>query len=394
MFFNRLILFILIIASGIFASNFGGNVSYALFYMSLCIPVISLIYTYYVYIRFRIYQDIGQRVLVKGDLIPYSFTIANEDYITFRSVKVNFLHDKSTIWNAEELRKYCLLPGQTEKMETKLRCNYRGEYYVGANTVEIIDYLYLFRITYPIASKLKVTVLPRIVSIPRLGIAPVKKDVKISSYVRNAEQDTMDIDTRKYQTGDSIKQIHWKLSAKKNQLFSRSYSTNPKSEVIILMDLRQIQEDNLTTVIVEDQIIESVLAIANYCKDNKTDARVYYEQSGLKTEVIRGKTDFDLFYKRCVEIHFNSQVPIEEILGESKNYGAENSFYVLITHNLNFELYKSMLEVSENGSELSLLLIRDKVNSDEEEIVKSMKLAGITVKLVTREDDIGEVLNA
>ncbi|QHQ60410.1 DUF58 domain-containing protein [Anaerocolumna sedimenticola] len=394
MFFNRLLLFILIIASGIFASNFGGNVSYALFYMSLCIPVISLIYTYYVYLRFRIYQEIGQRVLVKGELIPYSFTIANEDYITFRSVKVNFLHDKSTIWNGEEIKDYCLLPGQAEKMETKLRCNYRGEYCVGANTVDIIDYLYLFRITYPIASKLKVTVLPRVVPISRLGIAPVKRDVKNSPQLHNAEQDAMDIVTRKYQTGDSKKQIHWKLSAKKNQLFSRNYITNPKSEVIILMDLRPIHEDDLTTVIIEDQIIESTLAIANYCKDNKTDARIYYEQSGLKTDVIRGKTDFDLFYKRCIEIHFNAQVPLEEILGESKSYAGENSFYILITHNLDFKLYKSILEVSENGSELSLLLIRDKVNPDEEEIIKSMKLSGITVKLVTREDETLEVLNA
>lgn len=169
---NRILLLVFIIASGVFASHYGGNVSYALFYMSLFIPAVSLLYTFYVYIRFRIFQEIGQRVVVKGDLIPYSFTLANEDYITFRSVKVNFLHDKSTISSAEDIREYCLLPGQSETMETTLRCNYRGEYYVGANTVDIIDYLYLFKITYPITSKLKVTVLPRVIQIPRIEFVP------------------------------------------------------------------------------------------------------------------------------------------------------------------------------------------------------------------------------
>jgi hypothetical protein len=53
-----------------------------------------------------------------------------------------------------------------------------------------------------------------------------------------------------------------------------------------------------------------------------------------------------------------------------------------------------MLGLSENGKDLSLLLIRDTVGADEEEMVKSLKLSGILVKQVTREDEIGEVLKA
>ncbi len=394
MFINRILLLILIIASGIFASNFGGNVSYALFYTSLCVPIVSLIYTFYVYVRFRIYQEMGQRIVVKGDLIPYSFTLANEDYITFRSVKVNFLHDKSTIANVDDIREYCLLPGQTETMETKLRCNYRGEYFVGANTVDIIDYLYLFKITYPITSKLKVTVLPRIVQLSRLGIVPARKDVKNVPYLRNTEQDSMDIETRNYQSGDNKKQIHWKVSAKRNRLFSRKYITDPKSEAVILMDLKPVRKDSLTTVITEDKIIESALAITNYCKNNNTRVKVYYEQSGLKTAFIRGKADFDLFYRMSTGIRFNARAPLEEILMESRNNDLNNSFYILITHELTFELYKSMLVISESGNDMSLLLIQDNIGAGEEEFIKGLKLSGIFVRLVTREDEIGEVLKA
>ncbi len=392
MLINRILLIVLIIASGVFASNYGGNVSYALFYMSLFIPIVSLLYTFYVYVRFRIYQEIGQRIVVKGDLIPYSFTLANEDYITFRSVKVNFLHDKSTISNSEDIREYCLLPGQSETMETRLRCNYRGEYYVGANTVDIIDYLYLFKITYPITSKLKVTVLPRVVQIHKLGFAPAQKDVKNSPYLLNAEQDSMDIETRKYMNGDSLKQIHWKVSAKRNQLFSRKYISNPKSEVVILMDLKPIHEDSLTSIIIEDKIIESVLAIANYCKDNNTRAKIYYEQSGLKSAFIRGKTDFDLFYQMSIGMRFNAQISTEEILMECQSFTKNSGFYIVITHELTVELYKSMMEISENGSDMSLLFIRDKLTADEEDIIKSLKLSGISIKIVSREDEIGEIL--
>lgn len=394
MLINRILLLSLIIASGIFASHYGGNVSYALFYMSLLIPAVSLLYTFYVYIRFRIFQEIGQRIVVKGDLIPYFFTLANEDYITFRSVKVNFLHDKSTISSTEDIREYCLLPGQSETMETRLRCNYRGEYFVGASTVDITDFLYLFKITYPINSKLKVTVLPRVVQISRLGIAPAIKDVKDSPYLPDINPDSMDIETRKYHAGDSKKQIHWKVSAKRNQMFCRKFISDPKSETVILMDLRRIRGDSMTTVITEDQIIESALAIANYCKDNNTRARVCYEQAGLKSAPIGGRTDFDLFYRMTIGMYFNSQVPLEFILKDCLNRAGNTGFYILITHEITFELYKTMLEVSENGYDLSLLLMRDKTGTDEEDILKSLRFSGISARQVTREDDIGEVLKA
>ncbi len=394
MFINRIIMLILIIASAIFASHYGGNVSYALFYMSLSVPVVSILYTFYVYIRFRIYQEIGQRLVVKGDFIPYSFTLANEDYITFRSIKVNFFHDKSSIANIDNISEYCLLPGQLEKMETHLRCRYRGEYFVGASTVDIIDFFYLFKITYPISSKLKVTVLPRVVNIPRLSIAPELKDVKNTSCLRNVSLDAMDLETRKYISGDSKKQIHWKVSARHNQLFVRKFISNPKAETAILMDLRTVREDSLTAMIIEDQIIEGALAVANYCKDNNTRVKVYYDQGGIKNIFIGGKMDFDLFYQLTAQMHFHSTIPVESILKESLNFTENTGFYIVITHEITLELYIMMLGLSENGNDLSLLLVRDTVGEDEKEMIKSLRLSGIIVKQVTREDEIGEVLKA
>lgn len=393
MLLNRIILLICIIASGTFASFYGGNVSYAFFYMSLSIPMVSLIYTIYVYIQFRLYQDIGQRIVVKGELTPYAFTIANEDYITFRSVKVNFLHDKSIIINAESIKEYCLLPNTSETMETKLRCNYRGEYYIGANTIEIMDFLYLFKITYPIMSKVKVTVLPRVITIGRLGIAPAQRDVKSSQYLVNSTKEAMDIETRQYQVGDSKKQIHWKVTAKRNEVFSRKYISNPKSEIVIIMDLSPVKEDDLTSIITEDQIIEGTLAIANYCKGNNTKVKVYYDQNGTQNVSIAGKIDFDLFYQLCVGVHFRAELGADQLLKESQNYQS-NKFYIVVTHVLTRELYKTMLQLSEAGNDLAVLLMRDKIGPEEEDILQHLKFAGISLKQVTRDDQIGEVLNS
>ena len=137
-----------------------------------------------------------------------------------------------------------------------------------------------------------------------------------------------------------------------------------------------------------------MLAIANYCKENNTRIKVYYEQAGIKNIFIGSKMEFDLFYRLTVQMHFHSIVPVENILKDSLNFTENTGFYIIITHEITFELYKVMLGLSENGNDLSLLLIRDMVGADEKEMLKSRKLSGILVKQVTREEDIGEVLKA
>ena len=87
---NRIILVAVIIAAAVFASFYGGNIPYALFYLTLCAPVISFLYTVYVFIRFKLYQDISERTLVKGEATDYSFRLSNEDFISYQQIQVQF----------------------------------------------------------------------------------------------------------------------------------------------------------------------------------------------------------------------------------------------------------------------------------------------------------------
>ena len=146
---NRLIYILFIIGSGIFASYYGGNISYAFFYLAIFIPIMSFLYTLYVYFRFKIFQSMDSYMVVKGDWNNYSFEIANEDYIAYRNVKVNFLYDKSTIKKTEDSIEYSLLPNDKEKMDTQIRCNYRGEYSIGVDSIEVTDFLYIFPLPIP-----------------------------------------------------------------------------------------------------------------------------------------------------------------------------------------------------------------------------------------------------
>ena len=134
---RRIIYIAILIGTGTFASFYGGNIPYLLFYLVLLLPVFCILYTLYVNFRFKIHQTIGKVKLVKRELIPYRFVLANEDLFTFTSIKVTFFDDKSHIKQESEERDLCLGPKTSKILSGTVCGDYRGIYEIGAKSVEI-----------------------------------------------------------------------------------------------------------------------------------------------------------------------------------------------------------------------------------------------------------------
>jgi hypothetical protein len=335
----------------------------------------------------------GSYLVTKGEWNSYSFVIANEDIITFRNIKVNFLSDKSTIEATNQITEYSLLPNENEKLETRIKCNYRGEYFVGVNSIEVTDFLFLFTITYPMASKLKAYVLPRVVPIEQLGIAPPQNDVKNPTRYSNSAEEELDTEIRRYYPGDSRKRIHWKATARLGELITRKYQHIPKAEIAIFMDLMKIKDDDLRVVIAEDKIIECVLAIANYYALRNTVSHIIYDQGKRQLVSIASKDEFNAFYRACVKIHFLGQLPVYDLVNERLGRGDQGMFYVIVTHFLTKELYLSAMKALSNQNTVSILFISDDISETTKKLIDSFKISGIDIYQIMSEDEIAGVLS-
>ncbi len=389
---NRLICIITIIGFGIFASYYGGNVSYALFYLSLLVPLVAFLYTLYVYVRFKIYQSMDNYKVVKGDWNDYSFVIGNEDYITYQNIRVKFFSDKSTIDQADQIMEYSLTPNKSDKLESKIRCNYRGEYAVGIESVEVTDFLYLFSITYPLLTKMRVVVLPRVTNLANLGIAPPELDVKNPVFYSDNTEEELDSEIRNYYPGDNKKRIHWKASAKLGELVSRKYYYRPKSKIVLYMDLMKVDEDELQTIIIEDKIIESVLAIANYYSQRETPSQLIYYINELKSLNISSREEFQAFYDVCARIEFGESLPVSEIIQEHLLRGEEGLFILVATHILSKELYLVAQEALTKGNNFTILFISDDISEEVKKVIWELRSIGAYVYQIMSEDDIDDVI--
>lgn len=385
----RYILWAFLIIATIFVSNHGGNVSYALFYLAIILPIIAFVYTLYVYQHFRIYQCIDRKTIVKGELVPYRYAVSNEDFITYRSIQVKFFDDKSQVVGTNATTEYTLLPGERIERETNLRCNYRGEYEVGVNLVVITDFLRLLSITYPLQSKYKVTVLPRVLNLSSLRILPIEQDSKRTLTYRNSKEVEMDTELRNYVHGDSLKRIHWKASAKQHSLQTRKMTQNPRQEMYLYLDLYKLNEIEMDKIIIEDKMIEAELSIVKYSQMNGIPMNVYYEQDGTKKTRVLNPSDFEKLYKESATLKFNQKVSIHELL--SKNMSDMGVCFVLV-HRLEDALCIQLQRLMKKGTEVVLLYFTSEIGDKEKIKIETLRSLGICIREILREDELMDIL--
>ena len=377
---NLIIIASFIIGTGFFVSSRGGTIPYALFFFSLFLPLTSLVYIMVVWSRFKFYEKIEKRTIVKGESVDYYFSIGNEDRFLYSSIKVYFLHDKSHIIGLNEDKEYCLMPGDKEITRTKMCCKYRGEYYAGVYAFVISDYINLFNITYKVASKLPITVLPRIINWKNADIIEEDRDEK-NTKASIIKEDQIDVQVKKYVTGESMRQIHWKASAKNGELMTRIYHSSVKREVMIIFDLSPVGNNEMEKLLLEDCIIEETLAAAHYCYEKNIPFFVCFEQEGYKRLPIQNIDDWNKFYLLCAKFLFHGKYKNDQLCEESRPWIATVKHTIIVTHELSSKLYNELKSYYGNV-ETSILFIVDKLSESEKHKVKFFMESGFTVRVI------------
>jgi len=310
---NRLICLSAILISIVYASIFGGSLSYALVYMSIIIPLTSLVYMFYVYRRFKLYQTYHSHRMVKGEDVPYTYTLANEDILFYKDLGIFFLNDYANIEVADFTPEVSLLPGEEHKKKARLRCRYRGEYQVGIDYILIKDLLGLAQIKAGKPYQINATVYPRIFHLKRMDALKFEDDSKVASTHYGVKKEVLEGDYRSYLVGDHLRQINWRLSAKQQELFVREYIDRPREHIRLILDLHSIPSEQ-DAIIVEDRIIEVALAIVQFYVNANIAVEVQFFLGQMYRYPIRSTEDFQQLYERLALIKFNEKKALYEVL--------------------------------------------------------------------------------
>ncbi len=147
-------------------------------------------------------------------------------------------------------------------IEIPVMYTFRGVYEVGVRQVEIYDFLGLFKIKQRVGDNYKLYVTPRFLPLDmnvsqNIFLEEGSSTSMVASSGYNAEL----FGVRDYNENDSLRHVHWNLSAAKEELVVKTYSVNQQKQIYLLLDLTDKQPDTLYARRLGDAIMETGLSL-------------------------------------------------------------------------------------------------------------------------------------
>lgn len=369
------------------------RIFYNIFYVLLSLPVVSLVFLVIMRFRYRCIEQITSQKVVRGEEIKYSLKIINRDGFLYPYIKIQFNQSPLSLKHGLENQAVYISPFKNLSIKREINCAHIGIWDIGVDNLEFRDFLKFFKIASPKKYKsFKVQVLPKIVYLKNFRMFNTAGEAYNQIYNKLGAEDYSEIEEIfQYHKGQPLKNIHWKLSAKKNELMSKKYSRFENRMTLMFLDISTFCERcNLE---VRDIIIESGIAVLNYCLRYSIDINLYFNDHQHTNVLVRSKMDFENIYQKLINPDRKEYVPIETVLESllRKNFNCKN--IVVIMSNSNLTICSLLVALKRLGCNITFIYTAtDKTSQEHKKSIDQLKNHGIYVYQIMHADEIKDVL--
>jgi len=244
--------------------------------------------------------ELSSNYVEKGTLVPYVLTIQNSSFIPYSCIRLRFQSDEvAPIFDHDECSIF--IPARKSKHVTvHVSADYRGSYLIEPSEMVLYDGLGLFRWKKRLPPPLCLTVVPRVYKFPPL---PLDAEVQEMAVERNQilQEDYSAVsDLRKHQPSDGYRKIHWKASAKRNELISKHFRETEDHTVFLCIDNRVIQPPKREALILEDQMMDALVSAMAYCTERGYTVGLDH----LGTNHAEPVADFNYLFQTATHLKF------------------------------------------------------------------------------------------
>ena len=245
---GAILYFIILLVSLIFTQALRSPASAILFVFLLLLPVISVIYMVVARAGIKVYTECDNTRAEKGQPVSYQIKIINETPLPFPFVEtVVSLPSENAVICRDELMRITLLPMGAHIIDSVVSFPLRGSYDIGVKYMYIGDLFGLFRTELKLELHRTVVVYPRNIFMAE-DSSRSDTDLPTSVIKRTASHEEAELsDIRDYLPGDPLKNIHWKLSSKADELQVKDFASNTDMHTYILCDLSFADSSNNVT---------------------------------------------------------------------------------------------------------------------------------------------------
>lgn len=230
-----------------------------------------------------------------------------------------------------EKRIYSMLPPlKNARLSIKCKYKFRGCYSCNIKKISVADPLRIIRLTKKADSETLAVILPRKIELDdMIKISNTENSYTKENPISSAREDFSHV--REYRSGDNIQMIHWKLTAKQDELMIKQFDSVNDRRALIICGSEGEGDDPARI----DTVIETAVAFSLKALKSGINSSVEYG-SKLKA-FITNVPEFDNFYEMMTVLPPSPEpLDISLLLGKTNLEGL--SVLVLITAELTGEI--------------------------------------------------------
>ena len=315
---GRFVVYMILLAAAlVFTQALRSTASAVLFVFMLILPVVSFILVLVARASVRVDVECPNTRVEKDADVEYEIRIANSSFIPLPFLEAHLIvPEDGGVRCTDRRMMVSLMPGGVTEVKHTVRFHYRGRYDIGVLDMRVKDALGLFSAPLPDSVTRTVIVFPRMLEITGAKESATTELPTDLSRRAITDERSEQANIREYVGGDALKDIHWKLSSKVDELLVRDYNINDQRHVYVVCDL--------TAPRFPDEYADEKGADENGAKDGKHKRKRAKKRAGKRNVrrsaeakvVIEADTKKELSQKRA---EFCEQIVSSVIEDEAKN---------------------------------------------------------------------------
>ena len=237
----------------------------------------------------------------------------------------------------------------TSQWKINTQCTRRGVYTLGATTLETGDPFGLFTLTLEDPTSSTLAVMPPIIPLPEFQILSSGWSGDGRRHPRSFEETINASHTREMAPGDPMRLIHWKSSARHDQLLVHQFEGNPAGEWWMLLDLdRQCQHGEGFDATEEHAVILTASIAARGLQAEHPVAIAINGQEAAWLPPRRNEYQ-QLAILKALAIANPSELGLSHYLERIGGFVSNRSSLLIVTANANPDWTTSLLPVMRRG---------------------------------------------
>lgn len=214
---------------------------------------------------------------------------------------------------------------------------------------EISDLFSLFTIRFePAANAPELLVLPVDFKVDPLVYTQV--DARLGTMAKANEDITSPSDIRSYQTGDPLKKIHWKLTARKQELLVRKFEEPILPDALLLLNCESPGSAGT-----QDALLETAYSVIK--EEIEHEHVIRLPLLGVHPTELEGRMGLPLIAENLARLQWSHGSSFEEVLLLESRRLRSVGATVIVTYSLNGDLVETMCQMRRMGPSLRLYMI-------------------------------------